>query len=84
MDSSSVKSQALVFGGGLLAGITLKTVMNKMSKHQEDLKTPEKWMQVGTVSKLIIYPVKAMPGIEVNEAEITPLGLSHLGMSEEL
>jgi hypothetical protein len=36
---------------------------------------PEKWVLVGKVSKLIIFPIKSCQGVEVDEAVVTALGL---------
>lgn len=36
---------------------------------------PEKWVKVGTISDLVIYPVKSLPGITVTQAVTTILGL---------
>lgn len=36
---------------------------------------PEKWALGGNVDKLLIYPIKSCPGIPVDEAVITTLGL---------
>jgi len=36
---------------------------------------PQRWVQVGKLSKLIIYPIKSCPGVVVDSAVITRLGL---------
>ncbi len=36
---------------------------------------PEKWVKVGTVKKLIIYPIKSCAGTVVEKGVITTLGL---------
>jgi len=36
---------------------------------------PEKWVKVGTVKKLIVYPIKSCAGVIVDKAVITTLGL---------
>ena len=38
-------------------------------------KIPQKWIRVGTVSELMIYPVKGCQGTHVREATLTKLGL---------
>lgn len=36
---------------------------------------PEKWVKVGTVKRLIIYPIKSCAGTVVEKGVITTLGL---------
>jgi len=41
----------------------------------KDVPKPQKWVKVGTVSKLIIYPVKSCSGVIVETAVFTQMGL---------
>lgn len=45
-----------------------------VSTNQGELK-PQKWVKVGRVNKLIVYPVKSCQGVLVDKAVITTLGL---------
>jgi len=54
--------------GGLVTGLILAS-----RKRKE--KAPEKWIKVGTISDLIVYPVKSVAGIYVHEGTATKLGL---------
>jgi hypothetical protein len=85
MDISSLKVPgAVAFGGGLITGIVANNLLNKMSARSSNvIKTPDKWVRVGTISQLIIYPVKAMPGVYVNKAKVTQLGLAQAGTNNK-
>jgi len=69
---------AVVFGvGGVAAGIAFSKYFVKIPS--ETLGNPEslrKWAFVGRIKKLVIYPVKSCPGIEVDTAQVTALGLA--------
>jgi hypothetical protein len=65
--TAGVSAVALASGAafGLLAS-NLKSV-----KPQE----PKKWVRVGVVSELCLFPVKSCQGIQVDEASTTMIGL---------
>jgi len=46
------------------------------AKSSNGVKGPQKWVRVGTVTQLVIYPVKAFQGTHVDEATVTKVGLS--------
>jgi hypothetical protein len=62
----------------LAVGIT--SVLYRKKKEQKSAlvkveQKPEKWVRVGKVESLIIFPIKSCPGVQVNEAVVTTLGL---------
>lgn len=57
--------------GGLLTLAARKFFAKSLDSH----KVPEKWLRVGTVKKVIIYPVKSCRGVELGMAAATPIGL---------
>jgi hypothetical protein len=67
-----MKIPLLCFTGGLATGIIMsKLIRNPIRKD----KIPDKWIRVGTITELIIYPVKSLPGVHVDKAIVTSLGL---------
>jgi len=54
---------------GTIAGFIIS---RRISKNKQE---PDKWIRVGTVKKLILYPVKSCKGVEVDEAKTTQIGL---------
>jgi len=70
---------AVIVGGWIL--LNKKKEDGKEGKNASSLGTskvetrPEKWAKVGRVERLIIYPIKSCPGVQVNEAVVTTLGL---------
>lgn len=58
--------------GGIIGGLIAKKII-KASESVDTL--PEKWVKVGQINELLIYPVKGMPGISVKEASVGRLGL---------
>ncbi len=52
-----------------------KTLFRKKSKSTKVQIKPEKWVKVGTVKRLIIYPIKSCAGALIEKGEITRLGL---------
>ncbi|XP_021962844.1 mitochondrial amidoxime reducing component 2 [Folsomia candida] len=76
LDSSALKVSALCFSGGLATGIIMSKLANKLKNSDfYEKNPPEKWVKVGTISDLVIYPVKSLPGITVTQAVTTILGL---------
>ncbi|CAL8142134.1 unnamed protein product [Orchesella dallaii] len=55
--------------GGIVGGL----IMKRTAKTTDQL--PEKWIKVGEIKKLNVYPVKSMSGVSVNEAVVARLGL---------
>lgn len=73
-DSASWESTALVAGAAVAAilttGIALKVFLKRTRR-----RFPQKWIKVGTLSKLTIFPIKSCRGVSVPEANVTKLGL---------
>lgn len=67
-----VSAGACMAVGGILGGLMVKKISADASSTD---KLPEKWVKVGKIKDLIIYPVKSMVGIPVNEAVLGRLGL---------
>ena len=65
----------------LLAAFAFKnSLLKKIGvKAEAEAKAPKRWMRVGTVSQLLIYPIKGCAGIHVKQAKVTQLGLSLKG-----
>lgn len=70
--SSLVVPAGACIVGVVLGGIIMKKAINASGKVD---KLPEKWVKVGKIENLFIYPVKGMPGISVREASLETLGL---------
>lgn len=67
---------------GGICGATLglaiwKYLKQKPQENETDSQSLKKWTLVGRIQKLVIYPVKSCPGIEVETATVTRLGLVH-------
>jgi hypothetical protein len=62
---------SVALGSGVIAG----ALLSKKLSAQKHKVTPTKWVRVGSVKELILYPVKSCQGIHVNEAETTIIGL---------
>jgi uncharacterized protein YcbX len=77
LPSSSSSGCWKAVGAVSAAGILAKVVYDMSLKGRKGAKAtvPEKWTNVSQIQKLIIYPVKSCRGIEVESAELTPLGL---------
>lgn len=62
---------------GALAGVVISDLKSKAGLvNQVNLNTvPQKWVRVGAVSEIILYPVKSCKGINVHEATCTKIGL---------
>jgi len=69
--SNTWKTVATISAAGALAKLVHMSIMR--SGNQKSI--PDKWTNVSQIKKLIIYPVKSCRGIEVDSAELTPLGL---------
>ncbi|CAG7820423.1 unnamed protein product [Allacma fusca] len=62
---------AAAASGAIIAGCVLQVVNNRKNLG----KTPKKWIRVGEVSQLNIYPVKSCKGIQANEVLTTMVGM---------
>jgi hypothetical protein len=75
----SWKFAAGIGAAGFLSGIGLLTLKQKSlaieDASKESKVLPEKWIKVGTVKTLTLYPVKSCCGIDVDEAQIAEMGL---------
>lgn len=58
--------------GGVVGGLIMKKVI-KASGSVDEL--PQKWVKVGEVKDLVIYPMKGLPGLSLTEAELGSMGL---------
>ena len=59
-----------------LGGICLLKIKQHLASNTASGNALQKWVKVGTVKKLIVYPVKSCKGVEVETAQITELGLA--------
>lgn len=73
--TTALAVSAVAVAGGLIGGLIMKKVTAAANSVD---KLPEKWGKVGKIKDLLIYPVKGMPGISVNEAVLGRLGLKGL------
>lgn len=60
--------------GGVVGGLLVKKVSSKSVEQ-----APQKWIKVGVVKELVIYPVKSIPGISVTETQLGSMGFVGLG-----
>lgn len=70
--SSLIVPACACIAGGVVGGLTAKKVFETSAPI--DL-LPNKWMKVGQIRDLLIYPIKGMPGFSVKEASLGRLGL---------
>ncbi|XP_015514859.1 mitochondrial amidoxime-reducing component 1-like [Neodiprion pinetum] len=67
------KETIVVLGAGATAALIAATTWYQYAKRKNRI--PDKWMEVGTVGDLWIYPLKSGRAMEVEEAECTETGL---------
>lgn len=70
LDTGNGLKLAAAAASGAIATLLFSNIK---SKPQENV--PEKWIRVGKVKELILYPIKSCKGIRVDEATITKVGL---------
>lgn len=71
-ESSLVVPACACIVGGVVGGLIAKKVLETSAPIDLLL---EKWMKVGQIKDLLIYPIKGMPGFSVKEAFLGRLGL---------
>lgn len=64
---------------GVLAGAL---IASSLSDRKSKVSPIKKWVCVGRVSKLILYPVKSCQGIHVDEATATMIGLNGITINK--
>jgi len=70
------KLVAAVAAGCISGGLLTHSLSKVYTKNNNGvLKEPQRWIRVGTVKKLIAYPIKSCAGVEIAEGIATPLGL---------
>lgn len=70
---SWLPSAAISALAGVSSAVVMKYALSGKSGNAEQ--TPTKWLKVGEVKELVIYPVKSCKGTEVSSATVTQLGL---------
>lgn len=77
MDTITWKSSKIVVSVLCITSIVVlsKTLFRKKSKPSKAQLKPEKWVKVGTVKKLIIYPIKSCAGTFIEKGKLTTIGL---------
>ena len=70
---SNWKVAALAASAAGISGLVATYIFNDRKNGLQGV--PQKWIKVGTVSHLFLYPVKSCQGISVKEATATTLGL---------
>ncbi len=78
IEGINISSKSLVVPAGacIVGGVIGGLIANKVLKASKPIDTlPEKWVKVGQINDLRIYPVKGMPAISVKEASVGRLGL---------
>ncbi|ODM96337.1 Mitochondrial amidoxime-reducing component 1 [Orchesella cincta] len=58
---------------GAIAGMAVSEL--RKDKMKESNVAPQKWIRVGAVCELILYPIKSCKGVSVHEAHCTKIGL---------
>lgn len=66
------KLVAAAVATGALTGIAFKSGRSDVKKK---IAVPKKWIRVGTVKELVIYPIKSCKGVNIHEATCTQIGL---------
>jgi uncharacterized protein YcbX len=57
--------------GAFIAGYVIPALSKRK---KEIIEAPKKWIRVGEVSQLNVYPIKSCKGVPVNEVQATPIG----------
>lgn len=60
---------------GAIATLAISELQRQGNKLTKEDEVPKKWIRVGAVSELILYPVKSCKGVNVHEATCTDIGL---------
>ena len=68
------KTTAVSLSAAVVTG-AVATYVWKEYISKKSLQSPKKWIRVGTVKDLILYPIKSCKGVYVGEATATLIGL---------
>ena len=74
-DTHNLKIAAAVSAAVACGAATIGYLSSIANDKSKLLKVPKKWIRVGEVSNLTLYPVKSCQGIDVNEATASAMGL---------
>lgn len=73
LDSGSNLKFAAVLSAAAASGAVAGLLLSNLKSKPQP--APEKWIRVGTVKELTLYPVKSCKGIRVDEATTTMIGM---------
>ncbi|KAK4299334.1 hypothetical protein Pmani_028376 [Petrolisthes manimaculis] len=74
MRSNLVLPQSVGVGVGVGVGVLMGWWAWRRYSHPQ---LPTQWEEAGEVTRLVVYPLKSGGGIQVNQADATPYGLTH-------
>ncbi len=72
--SNNWKTTAATVSAAAISGVVASYVWKEYIS-RKPIPTPKKWIRVGTVKDLIIYPIKSCKGVSVPEVTATNIGL---------